>query len=97
MSIKYIINFDVKNECLADFKNILDSVKTELPQTEGCVSVIIYNDMSNENKFTLIETWKGKKHHEDHVRNLIDCGAWDSILTHLTCLPTGAYFEKVIK
>ena len=95
MSINVIVNFNVKNNKISEFKNILSSVKTELPQVEGCYSVEIFKNTDAIGLFTLVETWETKQLHKNHISKLIEEGTWDFISGHLTAEPTSSYYKSL--
>jgi len=95
MCITFIITFDVKNEKLSDFANIMSEVKSELPKTKGCIGVTIHNSIDKPSSYTLIEMWESKKCHEKHVKNLVDTGEWDNVSSHLAGDPVGEYYKEI--
>ena len=95
MSITFIINFEVKDEKLSNFLNIMRSVKSELPKTEGCMGVDIHNSINNPSNYTLVERWKSKEYHQEHIKNLMNTGAWEHISSNLICDPLSDYFEAI--
>lgn len=95
MSISYIISFEVKQEQVPEFVEIMNSVKTDLPEVMGCNGVNIFNDIEYPHKYTLVESWNEKGSHEKHLKNLVDSGIWDTISTLLDAEPIGNYFDEV--
>ncbi len=92
MNVVIVVNFETKPENVDAFTKILESVKTDLPNVEGCVSVNIFKSSSANNQFTLLEVWKSKALHQAHIDNLSENGTWDTIASHLLKDPTSDYF-----
>lgn len=92
MNTNVIVRFEVKTEKVAEFTKILDSVKTDLPKINGCISVNIFKSSSVTNKFTLVETWETKESHQTHIGNLSKDGTWDMIASNLSKDPESDYF-----
>ena len=95
MNIKFIISFEVNNNDLSKFEEILNSVKSELPKVNGCLGVSIYKSSASLNEFTLVETWKTKEDHEKHVDHLVKEGSWETISKLLLSSPKSDYFTEV--
>jgi len=95
MYVTFIITFDVKNEKLSDFSNLMSEVKSELPKTKGCMGVTIHNSIDKPSSYTLVETWESKESHEKHVKNLVDTGEWDNISNHLAADPVSDYYKEI--
>ena len=95
MSVSVIVKFNVKNQKLAEFCEILKSVKTDLPNVDGCVGVKIFRDSHNNQRFTLLETWQTQQLHEQHIAKITADGTWRFIVEHLSAEPTSAYYEQL--
>jgi quinol monooxygenase YgiN len=95
MSIKVIVKFNVKSEKLDGFSTILENVKSDLPRVDGCQGVCICRSITNANQFTLVETWKSKKLHQDHFAKIIEDGVWSYISDHLSTEPESDYYENL--
>ena len=95
MSANVIITFTVKPEKADSFKAIMNSVKIDLPKVEGCLNVGIYNDQSNTNVYTLVESWESEELHQKHISGVIGSSGWDAISEHLTCDPASSYFSQI--
>lgn len=92
MSTTFIIKFNVKTTNLANFTNIMQTVKTELPKVNGCNGVTIYQNSETQTSFTLVENWQTKQAHQSHIQTLTDNGEWDKIAALLSETPDGHYF-----
>ena len=95
MSENVIITFTVKPEKASSFRAIMNSVKMDLPKVEGCLNVAIYNDQSNSNVYTLVETWASEALHQKHISGVIESGGWGVISEHLICDPISRYFSQI--
>lgn len=95
MSISYIIQFKAKSNKQADFHNIMNNVKSELPEVKGCISVVIHHSVENASSFLMVETWESKEHHQQHVESLVSSGVWDHIAGHLSEDPVGDYYKLI--
>jgi quinol monooxygenase YgiN len=80
---------------LAEFAGLMNSVKTDLPDVEGCQDVSIYKNLSSSNMFTLVEKWETKKHHENHLARLSEDGTWEFISNHLSEAPESDYYVQL--
>lgn len=94
MPINLIITFEVKPESLNSFLSLMDSVKTELPKAEGCLSVDIYQNMEMS-IFTLVEKWTSAELHQKHLTKVVASGDWNVIRSYLKADPVSGYFKKI--
>ncbi|ARU55685.1 MAG: antibiotic biosynthesis monooxygenase [Pseudomonadales bacterium] len=88
-----IITFNVKEDKLASFRQIMDDVKINLPSVEGCDTVTIYNDAEDPKVFTLVETWNSREAHKKHIDGVVASGTWETIAQHLQSDPVSSYFQ----
>jgi quinol monooxygenase YgiN len=95
MSIRVIVNFNVKSSKLTEFVDILNSVKTDLPKIKGCQGVNIFRNSSNSNMFTLVEKWETKDFHQVHLDKLSEDGTWELISQHLSEDPESGYYNHL--
>jgi quinol monooxygenase YgiN len=95
MCIKVIVRFNVKSSKLDDFTQIMENVKLDLPNVEGCHDVKIYKGSANANLFTLVETWKSKQLHQKHIAKLTADGVWRFISEHLSAEPESDYYRQL--
>jgi quinol monooxygenase YgiN len=95
MSVNLLINFNVRQDRLTSFTDLMKSVKTALPAVPGCQGVKIYNDVGNPLVFTLVETWDSAEIHGKHVRSLQESGQWASVAAHLSADPVSAYYQEI--
>ncbi|WP_223670536.1 putative quinol monooxygenase [Kangiella shandongensis] len=95
MSNNVIVHFNVKENKLPDFMEVMESVKNDLPKVEGCISVDIFRNVDNTNRFTLVETWDTVQQHQNNIRKLQEDGSWDFISGLLAKEPESAYFEQL--
>jgi len=91
---QFLITFAVKPDRIPDFAAMLATVKTDLPNVDGCQSVRIFqHDTDAQDCFTLLETWDDKSLHQAHVARLQESGDWDTIEAMLATPPNGHYMQ----
>lgn len=95
MSVHLVINFNVRNEKLLSFKEIMSTVKENLPTVPGCLNIEILQHIENPLQFTLIEQWDSEKTHQRHVEGLVSSGKWNFIIDHLQESPITGYCIKI--
>lgn len=95
MSVNLVISFNVKEEKLQSFKDIMNDVKINLPKLDGCQAVRILNHLEDPLAFTLVETWDSREMHGIHVDKMISSGQWGVIVEHLSSAPVSGYFSEV--
>lgn len=93
--MKVIVNFNVKESSLRSFRGIMRDVKTNLPNVDGCEEVVIYEDLNDPHRFTLVESWSSREAHQSHVNHLIESGAWAKIVADLRTDPVSSYFSQL--
>jgi len=93
MPVTMIVHFKVKKDKQAEFSNIMDSVKIDLPSIDGCINVSIYKNMTKPQNYTLVETWGSRERHEQYVNDLIESGSWGDISALLEKEPLSDYFD----
>lgn len=94
MSVTFIIHFQVTKDKLGLFSDIMSSVKEDLPKIEGCLGVHVYRNNNEPQQYTLVETWASQISHQQHVKNLIDSGSWESMSALFDNEPSSAHFEE---
>jgi quinol monooxygenase YgiN len=95
MSVNLVISFKVKDDKLQSFKNIMNDVKTNLPDVQGCQNVKILNNTENPLQFTLVERWDSKEIHGSYVEGLVSSGKWNFIAEHLQEDPVSGYYSEI--
>ncbi len=91
---QFLIAFVVKPDRISDFKAMLATVKTDLPNVDGCQTVRIFqHDDEPQNTFTLLEAWDGKPLHQAHVARLQKSDDWDTVESMLAAPPNGHYMQ----
>lgn len=95
MPVNLIISFNVKEEKLQSFKDIMNDVKINLPKVSGCQTVRILNRLEDPLAFTLVETWDSREMHGAHVEQMISSGQWEVVAGHLSSEPVSGYFSEV--
>ena len=94
MSVQLIITFNVAAGKLPAFTQIMQQVKSSLPQVAGCQAVRMFNGMTDDHVFVLIETWDSAEAHRAHIANVIESGGWNHLRAHLECDPVSGYFAE---
>jgi quinol monooxygenase YgiN len=92
MSVNVIVKFNVIDESLEEFRTLMDTVKANLPNVEGCNGVEIYTDKSNASVFILVENWTSEEFHKKHIAGVIESGDWKKIRTYLREDAESGYF-----
>lgn len=95
MNTIFIVEFDTKPECLADFEAVMRQVKHDLPRAEGCKGVEIMQNQTDITRLVVIEKWTDQAAHQHHVNSLKKAGVWDDILTLLSSEPKGEYYQQL--
>lgn len=95
MSITLIIGFKAKRDRLEDFSRLLDTVKSELPGTEGCQDIRVFRNVDDATSISLVETWTSKADHQAHFEAIVASGAWEHVKSHLAAEPVSAYYQDV--
>lgn len=95
MTTTVIVSFKVKPEMSKGFEQVLETVKVDLPNVNGCESVQIFRDKINSNVFTLVEAWESESAHKKHIEGVIASGGWEAIASHLECDPSSSYYSRL--
>ena len=94
MNIQLTATFKIKPEKFDSFLEIMKEVKRTLPQVEGCNTVQILQAKNDKYTMMLIESWKSIDTHQTHIKNVIDSGDWEYILSHLSEDPISQYYYE---
>jgi quinol monooxygenase YgiN len=95
MSTNVIVTFKSKPEKLAEFVNLLNQAKIDLPKVDGCEVFRVFNDVNDPCTFTLVETWASKIDHQNNIKAMVASGFWSHLATHLACDPISSYFKEL--
>ena len=95
MSVNVIVNLKSDPAKLAEFGDVIESVKTELPKAEGFISVDIYRNQEDESEFTLVEAWESQDHHANYIKSVAESGNWEELMSFLAGEPTRQYYSQV--
>ena len=95
MDIQLIITFQVKKEKLPSFMKIIEEVKKNLPQADGCRGVQVFQADEEKSTITFIETWENIQKHKEHIKHVIDSGDWKYISSHLIGEPKSHHCYEV--
>ena len=95
VSVRMILEIEIKPEVGADFEA---GMRTALPETRaygGCISVDVMRRVDNPNAWVLVEEWETQGHHERYVQWRIETGMmakWEAVMTGP---PSMAYLNAV--
>ncbi len=81
--LRVVITFEVLEDKLEMFGGVMTSMKTDLPQAEGCNGLVIHKDRANPFVFVLVEDWDSEELHDAHIAKVVAAGGWDVLLTML--------------
>lgn len=95
MSVNVIVNLKSDPAKAADFGDVIESVKTELPKADGFISVDIYRNNQDASEFTLVEAWESEDHHASYIKSVSESGSWEELMSYLASEPTRQYFDQV--
>jgi quinol monooxygenase YgiN len=95
MTVRLIITFNVREERLPAFEQLMQQIKSSLPQVAGCEGVSVYRGKTDRRVFTLVETWESESAHRAHIAKLTDSGDWDVVRTLLTADPVSGYYDAL--
>lgn len=93
--IKVIITFETKPDSSSQFSTLLEHVKLDLPNVNGCRAVRLFAASDNPCIFTLLEEWDSESMHKAHIERVVSSGAWERIAAHLSKDPVSHYFSEL--
>jgi len=90
-----MITFKVKPKKLESFLELIEKVKVDLPQVDGCMGIEVYQ--SNDDKYTIqfVEIWQSIEQHKKHIEQVVKSGDWDYISAHLENDPLSQYYNEI--
>jgi quinol monooxygenase YgiN len=92
MSVQLIITFEVAAGRLPAFVQIMQQVKSSLPQVAGCKAVRIFNSATDDHVFVLVETWESAEAHRAHIAHVVESGGWNHLRAQLASDPISGYY-----
>ena len=94
MSISRIGETQAKPELIEELRDFLISIMPLIKSSQGCESVLLYQNQDDPTKFMMIEVWDSVESHQASVKNIPP-----ELLLKLRPLlgsaPSGSYFELV--
>jgi quinol monooxygenase YgiN len=96
MEICVLVTFTTLPEKRKAFADLLTEVRAQLPRVAGCKSVRVFDHPTTSGTFTLLETWESEAVHKAHLDQVIQSGAWEHILGHLSSPPHSSYCVESI-
>ena len=94
MSISRIGETQAKPELIEELRDFLISIMPLIKSSQGCESVLLYQNQDDPTKFTMIEVWDSVGSHQASVKN-IPPELLAKIRPMLGSVPSGGYFELV--
>ena len=61
----------------------------------GCESLIVSQGLDEPERFILVEHWQSQSAHQQHIKGVVDSGAWDTISQHLLEEPSLTYLQAI--
>ena len=95
MSLKLLITFQVKEEKLEAFLQLLQEVKVSLPKVGGCHGVQVFQSTKQKHTIMLLESWQSVEKHKAHIEEVISAGGWEKIASHLSVEPVSDYVHEL--
>ena len=92
--IHVIVTFETRPELASSFASLLERVKVDLPQVNGCRGVQIFAGTGDVPVFTLLEEWDSAELHQAHIAGVVASGAWGAIAAHLARDPQSHYYTR---
>ena len=86
-----VIQFNVKDERLAEFTDIMLGVKQAMTTEAGFEDAYVLNGLDAPNPFILIERWHSKELHLEHFDRIVASGDWKNIRGMLSSAPVMQY------
>lgn len=91
VSTYLMIRFNVAEDHLRDFLDIMTDVNGLMADEEGFISAQVYRNADDPLSFTLIEQWQSRALHEKHYDAIVAAGDWANILAMLSAEPEMSY------
>lgn len=79
--VHLVIQFEAKGEYLPEFLNIIENIEIDMANEPGFQSAVVYQDIDDPNRFTLIEAWQSRDAHAAHFDRIVASGDWKYILS----------------
>lgn len=86
-----VIQFDVREERLAEFTEIMTGVKSAMKTEEGFEDAYVLKGIDVPHQFILIERWRSKELHLEHFDRIVASGDWKNIRDMLASAPVMQY------
>ena len=93
MSVALILEFEAKPEV---GEQMGSSLKSALPDTrafDGCISVDVLRNADNPNRWSLVERWESKAHHERYFQWRMETGFLEQMMAALVGEPKETWYE----
>lgn len=95
MSVIVNVSFTVKTDSINAFLELMKGVQKELPSVPSCESLIVSQGVDEPERFILVEHWQSQSAHQQHIKGLVDSGAWNTVSQHLLEAPSLTYLQEI--
>jgi len=92
MAIKVVLNLNVNESKVQEYKQFLVDNVPNVRNFEGCKSVdVFFNEENNE--MAINEIWESKQSHQKYIEFISSNGIMDELISFLSCEPEIKYFD----
>ncbi|MYM63938.1 putative quinol monooxygenase [Pseudomaricurvus sp. HS19] len=93
MSIRLIVEFELKAGETDAFVQMLQSAKPNIESVEGCESVEVLLNLETPDRVALSEVWESKELHDQYAERMREAGSMDAMASRLAGPPKTLLFE----
>ncbi len=93
MSIRLLVEFDVKTGEKDAFVKILQAAKPGIESVEGCEAVEVLVNLDAPGKVALSEVWDSKELHDQYAEKMRQAGSMEAMASRLDGPPKTLMFE----
>ena len=90
-----LVTFKPKPEYQDKFAHLMQSVKEELPQVDGCLGVVVMSSREEAGVFTVLEDWRDATAHAAQLQRLTQSGDMAHILGMLREAPGTVIVDRI--
>ena len=95
MSIKLILDLQVKPEELEGLIKTFKKILVDTRNYEGCNEVELFQNQDNPDNLTLIQEWETRQNYETYFAWREEIGAIESLTAALTIPPNIRYYDHI--
>ena len=92
MSFKLLVKFNVKEDQVASFVEIMQGAKDRISKADGCGGVDVLLSADVPGKVVLSEIWDSKELHDQYAEKMRASGAFDKMAAFLVGPPESELF-----